>query len=198
MNRILFQSLIDVDKWNEAQWTATAFLHDPRGLERPCLGLVFEDTNAGRDIFIDLRRRLGQVDKFEELYVSVIEGEIPGEEPGYTVHISSDPSRTEAKLRTQGQQRSFDQAIVVSRFHRMTPAPGSPHLRNFKSQVLAHRRYALLPVSSDIQPQFDCGIEKKGIHFRQASDITKSDRDAVVFPERYFDGQSVKTPSPRT
>ena len=58
MKQILFQSLIDVDKWNEARWTATAFLHDPDGLKPPCIGLVFENTDAGRTIFKDLLERV--------------------------------------------------------------------------------------------------------------------------------------------
>ena len=191
MKQILFQSLIDVDKWNEARWTATAFLHDPDGVKPPCIGLVFENTDAGRAIFKDLLERVGAVDAFEELYVAIIEGEILGEEPGYSVHVSSDPARTQARLRSQGQDLPFEQAIVVSRFHRMIPAPDSPHLGKFKSELQAHGRYALIPVSSDIQPQFDCAIEKKEMYFRQASDITKSDRDAVVLPEKYFENESV-------
>jgi hypothetical protein len=54
-----------------------------------------------------------------------------------------------------------------------------------------HGRYAPIPVSFDVQPQFDCAIEKKEMHFRQASDIKKSDRDAVVLPEKYFENESV-------
>lgn len=191
MKQTLFQSLIDVDKWNEARWTATAFLHDLDGEKPPYIGLVFENIAAGRAIFKGLLERVGAVDAFEELYFAIIEGEILGEEPGYSVHISSDPDRTQARLLSQGQGLPFEQAIVISRFHRMTPAPNSPHLRKFKSELQVHGRYALIPVSSDVQPQFDCAIEKKEIYFRQASDITKSDRDAVVFPEKYFENESV-------
>lgn len=191
MEQILFQSLIDIDKWNEARWTATAFLHDPEGGKPPYLGLVFENTEVGRKIFEDLQIRIGSVDEFEELYISIVEGEILGEDPGYTIHITSDPLRTQSRLKAQGKDLDFDQAVIVSRFHRMIPAPDSPHLANFKSAVKAHGRYALIPVSSDVRPQFDCAIEKKVIHFRSASEITAADRDAVIFPENYFENQSV-------
>ena len=149
MSEILFQSLINVDLWNKARWTATAFLCDPRSTDPSCLGLVFENTEAGRKIFGELRNRIGIVDEFEELYVSIVEGTILGEDPGYTVHISSDPFRTESRLRAQGKDFAFE------------------------------------------QPQFDCAIEKGEIHFRQASDITRTDRDAVVFPVNYFDNESI-------
>jgi hypothetical protein len=191
MEQILFQSLIDIDKWNDARWTATAFLHDQDGVKPPYLGLVFENIEAGRAIFADLLERVGSVDAFEELYVSIIEGEMLGEEPGYSVHITSDPSRTQARLNSLGKELKFDQAIVISRFNRMTPAPDSPHLKRFKAEMQAHGRYSLIPVSAYVQPQFDFAIEKKEIHFRQASDVTKSDRDAVVFPVNYFDNESV-------
>ncbi|HWF11931.1 MAG TPA: hypothetical protein VG297_25860 [Bryobacteraceae bacterium] len=191
MKQILFQSLIDIDKWNEARWTATACLHDPDGVRPPYVGLVFENADAGRSIFKDLLERIGSIDVFEELYFAIIEGEIPEEAPGYSVHVSSDPTRTEARLRSQGQDLPFDEAIVISRFQRMIPAPDSPHLSKFKSEVQAHGRYALIPVSSDVQPQFDCAIEKREIHFRQAANIGKSDRDAVVFPEKWFENESV-------
>ncbi len=191
MSEILFQSLINVDLWNEAYWTATAFLYDPRSADPPYLGLVFENTEAGRKIFGELRDRIGAVDEFEELYISIVEGEILGEDPGYTVHISSDPLRTESRLRSEGKDFTFDEAIIVSRFHRMIPAPGSPHLSKFKSEVRVHGRYSLIPVSSEVQPQFDCAIEKREVHFRQASDITRTDRDAVVLPVNYFDSESI-------
>ena len=190
MKQILFQSLIDADQWNKAGWTATAFLHDFDGIKPPYIGLVFENSEAGRMIFKDLLERVGAADEFEELDVSIIEGEIPGELPGYSIHLSSDPSRTQARLRSQGRDLPFEEAIVVSRFHRMIPAPDSPHLGKFKSELKAHGRYALIPVSSDVQPQFDCAIEKTQIHFRQAADITRSDRDAVVFPD-YFENEFV-------
>jgi hypothetical protein len=188
---ILFQSLIDIDKWNEARWTATAFLHDQDGTEPPYLGLVFENIEAGRAIFTDLLERLGPVDAFEELYVSIVEGEILGEEPGYSLHITSDPTRTQARLTSLGKELKFDQGVVISKFHRMTPAPDSPHLKKFKAELLTHGRYRLIPLSATIQPQFDYAIEKKEIHFRQASEITKSDLDSVVFPPGYFDNESV-------
>ena len=191
MKQVMFQSMIDVDKWDEAGWTATAFLHDLDGTNPPYLGLVFENTRAARAIFADLLERIGSVDAFEELYIAIVEGDILGEAPGYSIHLSSDPNHTQARLQSQGQEFSYEQAIIVSRFHRMTPMPDSPHLTKFKSEIEVHGRYSLVPVSADMQPQFDCAIEKKEIHFRQASSIPKTDRDAVVFPPHYFDNESV-------
>lgn len=191
MDKCLFQSLIDVDLWNDAQWTATAFLHDPDGAKPPCIGLVFGNTMIGRKIFEGLRSRLGEIDRFEELYVSIIEGEILGEKSGYTVHLSSDPLRTEARLHADGTPVTFDSAVILSRYQRMIPEAGSLNLARFKSHLKVHQKYFIIPVSSDIQPQFDYAIEKREIHLREASEITGQDRDAVIFPANYFENKSV-------
>ena len=107
------------------------------------------------------------------------------------MHVSSDPVHTQLRMRALGNDLPFDEAIVISRSHRMVPAPDSPHLGRFKSDLQIHGRYTFLPVSIELQPQFDCAIEKREIYFRQASLITKSDRDAVVFPDNYFAHESV-------
>jgi hypothetical protein len=184
---VLFQSFIDIEKWDAAGWTATAFLHDPSGRHPPLLGVVFDDIAAGKQIFSDWLHRLGDVDRYEELRISIVEGEILGEEPGYSVHFSSDPAHTEECARAKGPQLEIEAAIVLSRFMRMTPAPGSPHLRRFKQEFTKHKRFFVIPVSSDVKPLFEFAIEKTEIYFRQASEVSKNDRDAVVFPEHYFD-----------
>jgi hypothetical protein len=188
---VLLQSLIDPIKWDDAGWRGTAFLHDPEGRVPPCLGVVFDNIKVGKEIFSAWLRRLGSVDKLDELRISIVEGEIPGTAPGYSVHVSSDPSHASSLVRAEGTGLGSATAIIVSRVHRMTPEPASPHLTRFKRELAKHKRYLLLPVSADIRPEFDFAIEKKRIFFRNASDIGKSDVDAVVFPDHYFDGQGV-------
>jgi hypothetical protein len=190
MEQIFFQSFIDVDKWNLARWRATAFFCDLKGSNPPCLGLVFENIEAGRQIFTDWIERLGTTDRFEELRISIIEGEILGDEPGYSIHISSDPLHTENRLRANGQVFEPDCVVLISRMLRML-SPDSPHLRIFKEQVRKHKTYSIFPVSAQLQPQVDCAVDKTEIHFRLTSEITGTDVDAVVFPENYFDHESV-------
>ncbi len=83
---------INVDLWNEAKWRGTVFLHYPG--EPPILGLGFLNENPARQIFEEWHKRYGDRDAFEELRVSIVEGEIKGEQPGYTVHISVDFENT--------------------------------------------------------------------------------------------------------
>jgi len=91
---VFFQSLIDVEMWNKAKWVATAYLVSEAPQDPPCLGLVFENADAGRQIFKGLIKRLGKEDTYEELRIAIIEGELPGDPTGYTVHISSNPHNT--------------------------------------------------------------------------------------------------------
>jgi hypothetical protein len=186
MDEILLQSFIDVEKWDSAHWTGTSFLHDQRCVEPPCLGLVFKNIEVGKQIFSDWLERLGPVDKYEELRISIVEGEIMGIGEGYSVHISSNPDHTAQRIHSNNL-RDLGSFIVLARVHRMYPSPRSPHLPRFKQEFFRHKRYLLLPVSSDIKPEFGLGIWKSEISFRRASEITATDRDAVVFPEHYFD-----------
>jgi hypothetical protein len=184
MQQILFKSLIDVDKWNEAGWKGAAFFHDPTGEQPPCLGLAFENIEAGKQIFTQWHERLGSHDEHEELRISIIEGEILGQDDGYSMHISSNPANT-----AQRRQLPFSTAIVISRSRRME-TPNSPHLARFKEEFARHKRYSLIPVSLRGEPSFELSIEKAELLFRQTSDITPKDLDAVVFPDGYFDCDS--------
>jgi hypothetical protein len=187
MSAFFFQSLIDVDLWNDAEWLGTAFLHDPAGNDAPGIGLVFENIEAGRRIFSGWQERVGKVDEYDELRVSIIRGEILGEPSGYSVHISSNPFHSAQRAQDNGLTLDLEKAVIVSRCKRMTPDPGSPHLGRFEKEFARHKRYFILPVSSKATPDFGLSIEKREIHLRLASEIRGDDLDAVVFPEGYFD-----------
>src|ERR1017187_448098 len=185
---VFLQMFIDPVKWDAARWKATAFFHDPKGVRPPCLGIVFDNIGTGKQIFSDWLKRLGNVDQYDELRIGIVEGEILGMGPGYSVHISSDPDHTAERSTALGIALSVETAVVIGRVHRMTPEPGSPHLLRFKHELAKHKRDFLLPVSADVKPEFDFAVRKTRILFRNASEVRKDDVDAVVFPEHYFDG----------
>lgn len=180
---IFLQSLIDVDTWNEAKWRATAyFVHEDQTVP-PALGIFFENEKPAKKIFSDLIKRLGKDDPYNELRLSIIEGEIKGE-MGYSVHISSNPEQTLKRAKEQGENLDFDQILVVSRINRMTPASDSPHLSNFKKAFSRQGRYLLIPVTGtaqSINPHFDQAIGKTEILLRRVEDVGADDRDAVIF-----------------
>jgi hypothetical protein len=189
MESVYLHSFINVDKWNRARWKGTAFMHDPSGESAPYLAIMFEDIAAGKEIFKEWRDRIGSVDQYEEIRISIIEGEIPGELPGYTVHISSNPLNTAGRAHANGLTYDWKKFAVIGRIKRMTPAPGSPHLGQFKKEMAKHQRYSIIPLSPKGEPLFDLAIGKKEVLFRQPLEITGNDLDAVVFPEHCFDGE---------
>jgi hypothetical protein len=80
-----FASPIDVDLWNEAKWVATAFLWAPGKI--PMMAVAFLNKGPAEAIFSQWRNRYGDSDKLDEFRIAIIEGEIPGKAPGYSVHI---------------------------------------------------------------------------------------------------------------
>ena len=55
------------DKFLPAKWKGIAFYGDPKGNGLPCMGIVYENIEAGKQIFSDWHERIGRVDEFEEL-----------------------------------------------------------------------------------------------------------------------------------
>lgn len=195
MSTFFVHSLIDEDKWNAAGWNGIIYLHDPQGVNLSCFGIFFENIGAGKQIFTDWRVRLGKIDEYDELRIAIIEGEIPGLKKGYSVRISSDLENIRRRERAEGKDISAEYLVIVSRVHRMSPEPSSPHLPRFKQEYARHGRYYLIPVSGSLSgnltPHFDYSIGKKEIHFRDALEITKDEPDSSVFPEGYFDHKGI-------
>jgi hypothetical protein len=184
VSKLLIQSLIDIEKWDKAGWHGVGYLIMQDKTAPPCLGLMFNRGEIGREIFEGLRERLGANDPFGELRVAIIEGDVPNLDPGYFVHISSNPEKSLERAKAHGIKG--DKAIVVSRIHRMNPDPGSPHLENFKTAYRHHGWYLLIPItvtpgSTSIDPHFDLSIGKSEVLFRHVRDVTAYDRDAVIF-----------------
>jgi len=176
---------IDVELWNKAKWGGTFFAWDPDYKEPPVLGLAFEDESAAREIFERWHNRYGSNDEYEELRISIIEGDIPGKEQGYSVHVGSDPEAAIKRFNEAGFGYKADLLMFVSRIHRMNPPSDSQNLEMFKKAYKAFKTYYLAPgvISRDkkmFKPIFKLGIYKGKIHFRNVSEIGRNDIDSVV------------------
>lgn len=177
---------IDVELWNEAQWSGTFVLFSKN--IPPVLGLAFRNEEPARQIFEQWHKRYGENDQFEELRISIIEGEIKGEAPGYTVHVAIDFENTVKRYRAAGLTIDVENSIfaMISRMNRMNPAAESKNLENFKDAFRHCKTYMLIPGilsadNSSVKPILELGIFKNTIHFRQASDIDpQHDPDAPV------------------
>jgi len=177
-------SPIDLELWDKARWKAVFYLWNDKG--PPLMGLAFEDAESARRIFKQWNQRFGEVDLYEELRVSIIEGDIPGKEKGYSVHIGIDLKNVLKRYENAGLHvADNDYLTTMSRIHRMNPEPNSPYLGIFKQQYLKFKSYRLVPGTckpdgSDLQPMIDLAIQKRTIHFRNVREITGNDEDIVV------------------
>jgi hypothetical protein len=190
-------SFIDVDTWNIARWLGVMFEVDPDAEAPPAIGIFFADETAGRKIFSDLIGRLGREDEFELLRVSIIEGDIPGEDPGYTVYLGTDPENYGTFCEDQGIDLSQHRLAILGRYKRMNPAPGSPHLATFKTAFERAKTYLLIPVfgtPEHLRPERSLSIKKTKVRYVQADQLTREDLEAVVLPDSLIEKIMGKPP----
>jgi hypothetical protein len=177
---------INIDLWNAAKWRGTFMMWSPDG-GLPMLGLGFLNEKPARQIFEDWHKRYGNSDKFEELRISIVEADIKGEPPGYTVHVGTDIENTIRRYKDAGLIVDPENSMfaMISRLNRMNPSPGSKNLEMFKDAYRHHKTYLLIPGvlkpdGSDVAPFVDLGILKNTIHFRHVDEIHPHDPDVVV------------------
>ncbi len=174
--------VIDVELWNKATWRAVVV--GTNGTNPPILGLAFKNKEAAKTIFRQWRKKIGPVDSNEEIHVSIIEGEIPGEMSGYSVHINTNVEGLLKRTKAQGLDISKDYIVTTGRFHRMNPDKNSRNLANFKSEFAKFKSYYLTPVvfyengKVELIPELD--IQKTKINFRHVEELTPDDFDYVV------------------
>lgn len=185
--QMFVQSFIDVPTWDAAGWKGTYFVYAPDLSEPPTMGLMYGNGAAARRIFEGLRKRLGVRDPYEELRISIIEGDIPGQEAGYSVTIGSNIENVVRRARANGHELDPHAiAYTIVRVHRMNPKPRSPHLEMFKKSYQRHRHYGLIYAVGDpdspVDPKavFDFAITKREILFRRVEDLNEKDLDSVV------------------
>lgn len=182
---MLLSMPVDPDLWNQANWRATVFMFPQSGSSLPTLGLGFANESAARQIFQNWRERYGLRDEFEELRVSIIEGDIPGSGPGYSVHVGADVENVFRHFQKLGVLTDGDMLAITSRINRMD-APNSPRLAAFKDAYRIFKTYFLAPVLVDeggakiLKPMLDLRIFKGQIHFRHVNEIGDDDQDRVV------------------
>jgi len=183
---IFLGGFIDVDLWNKAQWFGTAFGFDGPMREPPIMCLIFKEKEPAQEIIRKWLLRLGDTDRYNELRISIIEGDIPGEEAGYSVHISSNIENIMKRADDEGIWMPKDIFFMISRLHRMNPEPNSPNLKVFKELYERFGSYILRVgvIESGKISMLNEFIHKKNIELRKVEDIkSKDDMDAVILPQ---------------
>ncbi|SEW33375.1 hypothetical protein [[Clostridium] fimetarium] len=172
-------AVIDVDLWNEATWRGTAVLSD--GQSAPYLGLLFENREAAIKIFKQWNEDFGCRDMYEEIRISILQGDIQGEEHGYTVHITTNQENLLSKCKKLNLPIDETLFAIVSRYRRIETAKTNRNMETFRSEYERYLSYKIIPVymsKEGLEPLFEYEIEKSEICFRQVGDITENDIDA--------------------
>lgn len=171
--------------WIEAGWSSTTFRWHPTSAAPPVMGIVFSNAEKGRELFRGLIEEFGNADEAEELRVSIIEGDVPGQRPGYSVHIGPDPDALRALGTFEDVIVDHTTLLMLGQLNRMYPIPGQPNLlQRFKLEFAKHKEFLLAPVTRRADGQLwvdvELGIIKKSIHFRDLADINEGDVDAAA------------------
>jgi len=190
MTEAILYNLINVPLWDKAKWKGVAFIVDLSGKRVPVIAFVFRHGQYGQQIFTEWIQVIGETDEYDILRLSIIEGDIPGEEAGYSVHVSVNPGKIIYLAATRGIDLESNAVITVSRIHRMNPEPGSENLPLFKRSYSNKDAYLIAPASIEsgrVKVHFELAIAKATIIFRHVDDVTESDVDSVIFLSNGFD-----------
>lgn len=177
---MLVTSVINLDQWNKAKWRAVVFAAN--GKSAPYMGFAFEDRQAAINIFKEWKERFNSRDRYDEIRISIIEGDIVGQEYGYTVHINTNIENILSKCKENNLQPESTLVMTVGRYNRMNPQRDSKNLEQFKEEFNRYLSYKIFPVFINKQKQlellWDYAIEKTEIFFRNVNDILDNDIDA--------------------
>jgi hypothetical protein len=164
--------------WHEAKWTATSYQFDGGGDFPPVMGLAFENCEKGRQLFKNWTGKNGNCDELEEIRITVIEGDIPGDKPGYFGRIGCDSENSMIRATAMGIAIDELPLSVLGQMQRMCPIIGAtPMLPRFKELFRKHEEFLFAPVSlrgdGKRWVDLECGIVKQTIHFRAIGEIER-------------------------
>jgi hypothetical protein len=162
--------------WIEARWSATTFRWHPKSEAPPLMGLVFDNADAGLQLFKMLEKAYNHQDRFEEMRVSIIEGSPPDHPYGYSVHICPEPDALAMHATSENLVLESNLTPFLGRWNRMYPAPGSaPLLPRFKEEFKKHGEYLLAPVTRRVDGHShftsELGFIKHTIEFRNITEV---------------------------
>lgn len=179
---LFLTGFIDIELWNQAEWKGVMYVCDE--VHPPWLGFLFRHEEPAKKVFEQWQTRLGRNDSYEEMRLSVVEGDIPGEGPGYTVSISANIDNILKRADDLGLNVPNERVIVIGRRHRMNPTPDSVNLEMFKQAFEHFHCYQLCPAiltPAGVKLLTGYGLLKKEIIFRHVSEISSAnDMDFAV------------------
>lgn len=190
---LFITSVIDLELWNRAGWTATLFAYEnPIGSSPPILGVLCKNKLAIQAIFHGWIQLKGETKEFlRDMKISIIEGKLPKDtQEGYTVFLTSDIDEFINRIGLEINNDGEDMITTVSRYNTMLPAPGSKNLETFKENykksgycyiVPAYVKDATKPIDgSNISFDIDYKLKFNNIKFQKVSDLGENDVESVI------------------
>jgi len=181
---LLAASWVTSPLWEEARWSGTAYQFDRHADSAPVMGLRFERPDTGQALFKTWTEKHGNRDELEEIRITVIEGEIPGEELGYWIHIGPDPENSLLRAMAEGIAIDATPFSLLGQMRRMHRADGiEPMLPRFKELFDRHGEFLLARLcprdDGRLWVDLEHGIVKHAIHFQRIEDLEKDLLDAL-------------------
>jgi hypothetical protein len=174
---VQMRSVIDYNLWNKAGWKGTFYAsYGPQ--VPPVIGLLFTDREAARSIFERWRERFGNVDRRDEIYLSIVRHVSDANPAHYNVVITSSVDQSEA--------RKPGGVMVLSRFNRMHPDTDT-NLRRFLADYEKAGVYLLMPAimeGSDPLLLSDLSILKRNLVVKSARDVGPHDVEQCCLGEK--------------
>ncbi len=166
-------SIIDIKLWDTAKWQGFGVFSSPSGIG---IFLGFENQEAGKKIFDDWIKKIGNKDLDELIKITIIKGVNKNKPFWYRVHITMNLDSKEFQ--------SNELIISMSRIHEMN-AENSNNLDILTNGFNALKQYQLCPATisttkESIQPYYDKSILKKSLFIKNAWEIGENDCDCVV------------------
>ena len=149
------------DDWCRAGWIGTTFQLHPQSKRPPIAGLIFSDWRQGVNLFRSWVDTVGNADENDDIRVAILEGDLPGTTPGYTIRIS--PSLNEY-LEDDDPDR-----MQVGQVARMHPQFGNAPdmMPRFEEEYAKHGEFMMAPVVQRDDGQFymniNAGIIKRDL-----------------------------------
>jgi len=175
---------INPELWDEAKWLATAFVFNGAIKEPPTLAIIFEKEEPARKIIEGWINRLGDIDEYNELRISIIEGDFSEHDKGYSIHINANVSNIVKRSKAEGWNIPEDIFVIIGRINRMNPSENSKNLELFKQFYKVFGSYFVkvgFIKEGSIQIIEEPYLHKREIEFRKLEDINKkNDIDSVI------------------
>jgi hypothetical protein len=168
-------TVINVPRWDAARWKGVGVLTEEADASPPVVALIFENPEAGREIFAEWRDLFGDTDTQGAIRVAFIEGVESG--GAYAIHVGPDVNQALSRSSERGFFAS------VSRVHVMHPEPGTNSVERLRRSFPHHGRFVIVPArfaKGGLEFAWGVAMKVHNLVFRRVEQIGEHDIDRVA------------------